>query len=372
MRYLVFFSLLISLFSCKPDDSEKVESGEVIPLKYAKGFSIIKENDFKVITINDAWRGEKSNQQYVLYKNDKPNGYKDALKIKVPISSIACMSLTHIAFIEALGEENSIVAVSGGKFTTNQKVKSYLSTGKIIEVGSAQSIDYESLVERNPTIIMAYGIDESSHKYTDKLKSLGLTSVLNAEYMEVHPLGKAEWIKFVAAFYEKEEEADKIFNQIEAKYQSLVSLVENVPSKPSVFVGMPWNGNWYVAGGKSFQAQLFKDAGANYIWKNNEEKSSIVKSKEVVINDALDADFWLNVNSYHSISSILAYDNRLSNFLAIKDSSVYNNDNKLNKFSGNEYWESGTINPHIILKDLIEIFHPNLIDHQLYYYRKLK
>jgi iron complex transport system substrate-binding protein len=152
---------------------------------------------------------------------------------------------------------------------------------------------------------MGYGIDASSNNYIDKLKALDLEIVLNSEYMETHPLGKAEWIKFIAAFYDKANFADSIFNEIETEYLELLQLTSSIKDKPTVFTGMPWNGAWYVPGAKSFQAQLLKDAGANYLWgKGNEERSSLTKAKEIVIDQAYDADFWNNLNSYNNIKSI--------------------------------------------------------------------
>jgi len=136
---------------------------------------------------------------------------------------------------------------------------------------------------------------------------------------------------------------------------------------------MPWKGAWHVPGSQSFQAQLFKDAGASYLWaEDNESTSSLVKSKEVIIDKALDADYWLNLNAYRSITSIIAYDQKFSTFKAVQVKNLYNNDKRLNVSSGNDYWESGVVNPHIILKDLIKIFHPNLINHKLYYYQRIE
>jgi iron complex transport system substrate-binding protein len=176
----------------------------------------------------------------------------------------------------------------------------------------------------------------------------------------------------VAAFYNKSEMADSIFNNIEMKYLALLELTKNIKEKPTVFTGMPWSGSWYVPGAKSFQAQLFKDAGAQYLWLNNDEVASLVKSKEIIINEAYEADFWLNQNSYKSIVSITDFDENFSGFLSVKKEQLFNNDNRVSDKGGNDYWESGVTNPHLVLKDLIEIFHPNLIEHQFYYYRKLK
>lgn len=374
MKFWYLPILMLFFISCGYDsDSVKDEQQSMLKqLDYAKGFSIEEKNNLKIITIKDAWRGETNSQKYVLYRDSLPNNYKEAVKVKIPIKSIACLSLTHMAFVEALGLENTIVAASGCNYTNSSKIKRLVQNNKIAEVGDEQSINYEVLVENNPSIVMAYGVDESSLTYINKVNQLGLVTVLNAEYMETHPLGKAEWIKFVAAFYDVDEKADSIFKYTKNEYLALTDLTRNIINKPTVFVGMPWNGNWYVAGGKSFQAQLFRDAGGDYLWNDNEEKSSLVKSKEVVYDEAYNADFWLNQNSYTSISAIIEYDDRLKSFKAIKNTMIYNNDNRVNEFSGNDYWESATVYPQRVLKDLIKIFHPELIKHELYYYRKLE
>lgn len=370
MKKVLSIVSLVFILSCENDSTTKKIANTSV--KYAQGFTIEQIEDYQLLTLRDAWRGENTRYQYLLYKNEEPEGYDNTIKVKIPITSIACMSLTHMSFIEALGQEKSIVAASGCNYSSSPKIIERISGDYIVEIGGEQTINYELLIERNPDLIMAYGIDEASLKYIAKLKSTGLKTVLNAEYMEVHPLGKAEWIKFVAAFYDMENEANEIFRQIEKEYNQLAELTKNVKQKPTVFVNMPWSGNWHVAGGASFQNQLFKDAGADYIWSDNNEKSSIIKSKEQVIEDAYETDFWLNLNLYESIESILDYDSRLDGFKAIKTKQIYNNNNRLNQYGGNDYWESGTLNPHIVLKDLIKIFHPDLIEHQLYYYKKLE
>ena len=135
---------------------------------------------------------------------------------------------------------------------------------------------------------------------------------------------------------------------------------------------MPWNGAWHVPGAKSYQAQLFKDAGANYLWKDgNKSEASIIKSKEIIIDEAFSADFWINLNSYKSIAEVVAFDKKFATFKAIKDKNLFNNDKRLTPNFGNDYWESGVVNPQVVLADLIKIFHPELIEHEFYYYQKL-
>jgi len=368
---------ILFLLGCSTDANKQSSkfSDDIIletSVKYAEGFTINRFEGYKVVIINEVWKDAVNTYKYVLYENEKPLGITDVIFIKIPIKTIACMSLTHVAFLESLGVENSIVGISGCNYVNSSTINKEITNFNIKEIGQDQNINYEILVENSPDIVMAYGINSSSNGAINKMKELSLQVVLNSEYMETHPLGKAEWIKFVAAFYNLDGIADSIFNTVEKEYLTLLALTDKIDIKPSVFTGMPWSGSWYIPGGKSFQAQLFKDAGAEYLWIDNDEKSSLVKSKEIIIDEAYDADYWLNQNSYNSITAITSFDANFANFSAIKNKQLFNNDKRLNGKGGNDYWESGVVNPQLVLKDLIKIFHPNLIEHELYYYRKLK
>jgi len=281
------------------------------------------------------------------------------------------MSVTHIALIDQLNQLNSVVAMTGRNTSSNTIVQEMVKSDELKEMGGYQQLNYELLLDLSPDVVMAFGIDQASNSHVNKLKELGLNVVLNAEYMELHPLGKLEWIKFMAAFYDMEEEANQLFTKIEKEYLDLTELTKNVEYKPSVFVGMPWNGSWYIPGGASFVAQYFNDAGANYLWSDNSEQGSYTKSKEVILDEAFEADYWLNLNSYSSKAEVVAYDERFNNFSAYKKNKMYNNNKRLNVEGGNDYWESGVVNPQIVLKDLIEIFHPELLEHEMYYYQHL-
>jgi len=371
-----FFSIVLIFLSCTSSNNNETsltnKSLEKVELNYAKGFDIEQADDYKIITLKNVWKGETTPHQYILYKNTKPTGFEQATFIKIPIKTIVCFSLTHVAFIDKLDELNSIKGLSGADYVSNNKVITKLQAEQIKEIGSEQLVNYELLVELNPDLVMTFGIDETSKTKLNKLKSLGQKVVLNAEYMENHPLGKAEWIKFVGAFYDKDSLAEAIYNNIETEYHKLVELTKAVETKPTVFVGMPWNGAWYLAGGKSFQAQLLKDAGANYLWADNTETSSFVVDKEVIFEKAFDADFWLNLNAFDNLNDVLAVHKKFAKFKSVNNNGVYNNNLRVNYASGNDYWESGVVNPQLILADLIQIFHPNLIEHELYYYKPLK
>jgi iron complex transport system substrate-binding protein len=379
MIFRITFFILVScllFFGCdsstEKNNINNTSSLTTVELNYAKGFEIQEAENYKVITLKNTWKGESTPYQYVLYKNEKPQGFEGATFIKIPIKSIVCFSLTHLAFIDKLEELNSIKALSGCDYVSNETVINKIKNNEIKEIGSSQLVNYELLIDLKPDLVMTFGIDETANNQLNKFKTIGLNVVLNSEYMENHPLGKAEWIKFVAAFYDKDSLAEVIYNDIETNYNKLIAVVKRTDEKPTVFVGMPWNGAWYLAGGKSFQAQLFNDAGANYLWADNTETTSFIVDKEVIIEKALNADYWINLNAFNSINEVTNVDAKLKAFKSVKSGNIYNNNLKVNTANGNDYWESGVINPHLVLADLIKIFHPHLIEHELVYYKRLE
>jgi iron complex transport system substrate-binding protein len=263
--------------------------------------------------------------------------------------------------------------MSSPQFVTNQEVINALNNGEIIDIGYEKKLDFEKIVHLNPDLVLAYGINSEVTGYMKKLNELGITVVLNGEYLEKEPLAKAEWVKFIAPFYNKESVAFQKFDKMAQQYNSLKDIVSEEKSKPLVLNGLPWKGVWYVPGGESFAAQFIKDAGGSYLWGKNRSTEALPLDLETVYEKALKADCWINPGATSSIKDILRIDKRLGDLYVIQTGMIFNNNAVVNQNGGNDYWESGVTNPHLILKDLVKIFHPELLpDHKFVYYKKLK
>jgi iron complex transport system substrate-binding protein len=166
--------------------------------------------------------------------------------------------------------------------------------------------------------------------------------------------------------------ASQKFDSIEAQYNHLLEVSATVEQKPRVLSSLPWKDTWYVPGGRSYFARLIKDAGGDYIWKENKSHESIPLAIEEVIAKGSDADIWINTGTAKYKVDILGKDERLKSIQAYQNNKVYNNNARQNSAGGNAFWETGIVKPHVLLKDLIEIFHPELLNHDLYYYQNLK
>ena len=378
-RYFIFFIIIFST-GCKTKNQNKEHSNKAeifneLPVKYAKGFSISKVNNSFLLTVQNPWQGAHNIvYRYLLVPRGEkiPEGINDVQIIRTPVEKIICMSTTYIAMIDFLGETETIKGISGSSLVSNTQVRKMLQKGEIHDVGYDQGLNFEEIIGLKPDLLMTYGVSGNHVSSVHKLENSGVKVVYNAEYLENTPLGKAEWIKFVGAFYGKEELAAQYFDSIANRYNSLKNLTKSIRHKPSVLTGLPWKESWYVPGGRSFMANFINDAGGRFLWQDNNSRESFPLDLEAVFNKGMQADIWINTGSAGSLNEIADVDDRLANLRPFRNREVFNNNARLNQFGGNDYWESGVIKPQIILEDLIKIFHPDLLSgYKLYFYKKL-
>jgi len=377
MRFFLVAVICIN-FSCegslnKGQNSDKKSGAQ--KNKYALGFQILKQNNITVLEIFNPW--QRAKDVSIKYKLVKTN-FKEADSniftsyIKVPVKKVVCLSTTHIAFIDALGCTDNIVAVSGANLISNSKIRAKIKTKVVYDVGYEQGLNYELLISLKPDVVFAYGIGSDVTGYINKLKELDIPVVLIGEYLESHPLAKAEWIKFFAEFFDRQQIAKMRFDSIAENYNNLKELVSKEKIKPIVMSGLPWSGTWYVSGGKSYTAKLIEDAGGEFLWKSINSHESLPIDLETVFQKSNETDYWLNSGSAKTLKEIISVDSRLSNLKPFKNGKIYNNNARLSETGGNDYWESGVINPDVILKDLIVILHPGLLPgYKPFYYKNL-
>lgn len=362
-------------------------SGEVNPLKEsyrypnansrAERFSIEKSEGSVILTIFNPWQGASGIRHvYHLVKRGEPvpHDLDSSEVIFVPLKKIICMSTTHLGMIIAMGEENSVKAVSGTGFIFSDKVIRMVESGEIEDVGYDGNLNNELILKIAPDLIMMYGVGGESAGYVGKLKELGIKVLFNGDYLEKDPLSKAEWIKVFGALYCKEELAFNIFNSEIKSYDSIRSYIdENIRTRPKVMLGLPYKDTWYISPGNSFISRLIEDAGGDYIWKDTESSVSMPFGIENVYLKALTADYWLNTGAAKTKNEVASVDKRLEDLPCFRLGRLYNNNNRLTKTGGNDYWESGSLYPHKILNDIASILHPELFpDYKSIYYRNIK
>ena len=374
MQRVLLVFVLIGLFSSCTNDKKQAPR-EIDSNNFARGFIIEDLGKVKKLTVFNPW--EKANnvefEYFLVNKNfEIPDSLQSKNIIRTPVERIICMSTSHLGFIEAIGETQSVVGVSGAQYVSNTTILRKFKDGEVVDVGYGQNLNYEAILNQNPDLVMLYGVGGEVTTHVEKLTELGIPVIMNAEYLEEAPLGKAEWIKFMGALYEKENEAELFFKDIKEDYISLKEKINNLIVKPKVLVGSPYKDSWWIPGGNSYMADLIKDAGGDYIGKNNDSHESYVISFENALAYGNEAEVWINMGSLATKREIIATDQRFENFKVLKEGRLFNNNNRMSENGGNDFWESGTVYPNLILRDLISIFYPGTIDEDLVYYREVK
>jgi len=382
---MTYILIILSLIACERTKTIKTKKKNITTsrnnehnyfskIKYAKGFDIkTNTKGYKELTVLNPWhKGEILQKLYLVQRNSNITTPTDGTRIEVPIRSIASLSNTQIGILKSLDEDNKIIAVSVTDNIYDKKLVLRISKGEIIGLGHAANLNFEKIIDLSPelTMLTAY-INKSPVQ--KKLEQAGLSIVYNIEWMESTPLARAEWCKYIACFFNKEKEADKIFNTIEKKYIDAKNLLLTTTTKPSIIAGSQFKGIWYTPNKNSYMARLLEDAGGDYPWVSKETKGSIPLNFETVYDKQENADIWINPGEFTSLKQMLNSDKRYSLFKAFEKKQIFSKTKRINHKGANDYWESGVMKPDIILKDFIKIIHPEkLAEYELYYYKKLQ
>jgi iron complex transport system substrate-binding protein len=349
-----------------------------MPLKYATGFEVAYYPTHKVVTVLKPWFNAEKAFTYVLVpKGQKtPDGFDETQRIEIPIKRLITTSTTHLPHLELLDEINHLVGINDIKYVHSPVINKKFEAGQLAQVGHGASVDLEKIVSLETDLVLTSAIAETNYNAHPTLIQAGIPVVVNADYTEPSLLGRTEWIKFMAVFFNKEKQAEALFDDIVQKYNAYSARVKNMPlsKRPTVFGGTLWRGTWFMAGGKTYAAQLIADAGGRYLWAEDDSHQSLSLDFEVVFEKAQGADFWIAMsNDWHTLTDLENTDERYTAFNAFKTGQVFNANARMSARGGNDYWERGLVEPHMLLADLVKIFHPDqLPDYQLKYYKNLK
>ncbi len=374
MKQLFALSIgLIFLYACKPQSQENTsKSVEGIPIdvKYAKGFQTTDFGSYKLVEITDPTNESDITYKYALLQRGESSSNipSDYSLIEVPIRSTICMTNLQLSNFIKLRAVDKVSGITSTRFLFNKQINDQLKDGRTSKIGIEGEFDTEIVLALNPDIILVSPFKRGGY---DAILNLDIPLVSFLGYKEITPLGQAEWIKFTAMLLGLEEQAQQQFDDIEKKYNELKSLTSSVSQRPTVLSGELHSGNWYVVGGKSYLAKLFQDAGADYFMHNDNESGGFYLDYESVYAQGANADYWRVLNSYNgdfSYEAMKQTDERYADFKAYKDKKVlYCN------LRNTAFYEGSTVEPEVVLADLIHIFHPTLLpNHRPVYYSLLK
>jgi iron complex transport system substrate-binding protein len=376
-RYF-FLAALSTLVSCgRPAEvAEQTAPIRHTPtgLKYAQGFSIIRDSTFTWVEVKTPYPGSPGGYKYLLVPKgiSVPPHDADVRVIRTPVSSIVCTSTSHIPLLDYLDQTDKLTGFPTTDYISSDKMRQRVDRGKVIDVGVDNGLNVEVITALKPELLMGYTMTAEYGQFK-KIEELGIPVVINADYLEKHPLGRAEWIKFAAAFFGEDTKADSVFAEIERDYLQTKLLASALKVKPTILTGIMYGDAWFLPGGKNYAATILADAGYTYPWNEDPSTGFIELSFETVFLKAHACDYWIGAGPFQSRNEIKAADERYAQFDAFKNNRVFSYDARKGAKGGNEYLELGYLRPDIILRDLVKISHPELLpEHKLFFHRRLE
>lgn len=378
LTYIPMLLLLALLFSCGNSQNKPglnlvmggtADSAAMIAPQYAKGFNVKYADNITLLEINDPENKEAEQFHFALvdksFKGEIPNGYT---RLNIPIKSAICMTSLQLSNFLKLDIPEMVVGITSTRHLHNQKMNQQLKEGKTHKIGIEGNFDNEVIIAINPDVIFISPFKRGGY---DAIRNVEIPMIPHLGYKELTPLGQAEWIKVIGLLTGNASLANSTFEAIESRYNNLKSIVDTVKRRPTVFSGEMRGGNWYAVGGRSFLAQLFRDAGGDYFLKENEESGGVTLDYETVYTNAAHADYWRIVNSFegeYSYNVLKEQDNRYTDFDAWKKHGViYCNMKEV------PFYERMPIEPEVVLADFIHVFHPDVLpNHKPQYYHLLK
>lgn len=363
--FLVAFAFL--LLSCKDQQHIAKTTAPNNAVEEAIGFSIEHFENYTKLIIKAPYLNSTDIFEYKFSNNPI-----SADVIKIPIESVVVTSTTHIAMLEMLGVQEKLVGYPNTDYISSEKTRVLIETGAIKELGHEEHINTELLLELKPDLVVGFSVN-SNNKMFQTIEKFGIPVILNGDWLEQTPLGRAEWIKFFGLLFDKEAEATEIYNTISKKYTEAKTLAQSAENTPSVVSGGLYKDIWNLPAGDSFEAAFLRDANTNYFWRDTEGTGSLSLSIESVYDKGKNADVWLSPSYYASMEDLKNAHEIYANFKAFKTQKVYSFVNKKGPTGGLIYFELAPARPDLVLQDIIKIMHPELSsDYQFTFFERLE
>ncbi len=354
MKFIQILSVfLLFVFSCKSKGDQLIDVDNNTVFQHITKVEITETDDTILC---------KSGGKTIYFsKND------------LPLQTAMAIPTSAIAYMSELDLTDKITGISQPDFIYNPKFQQRISEEKTIVIGTFDEIFIEKILINKPDVFFSTS-SPTLAKFHEQLEKENIKVIYIDEYEELNPLARAEYIRLFGILFGKEKEASERFTEIEKNYNEITSLVQkNKSENPSVFANRIYGDVWYMPGGKSFQAGMIADAGGDYLWLSDESSGSLNLSFETVFEKANNADVWINAGDFPDKNSLLASYKNYEWFSAFKSGEVYNWNKRITEKGANDYFETGTARPDLVLKDLAAIFHPELFpDHELLFYKKLE
>lgn len=353
-----------SLYGCAGDSASLPNDFTTIIYtpEHASGFDIRENNrnPSTLVTIRNPWQGDTDVEQYLLILRDGaryPGNFPGQV-VHAPVHRVVCMSTSHVALFDAIGQAKRICGVSGIDYISNSYVREHRMCGEVRDVGYDTNLNFELLYAMRPDIVLLYGVTGENPVITRKLEELAIPYIYIGDYMEESPLGKAEWMVVAAELCDLREAGIDSMRRIAGNYNRLKERIAATPAgkRPRVMLNTPYRDTWFMPSTRSYMVRLIEDAGGEYIYTKNRSNASVAVDLEEAYLLANEADCWINVGACNTLQELTSQNPKFATVPAVRNRRVWNNNRRQTPAGGSDFWESGVVRPDRILEDLHTVF----------------
>ena len=368
--YLLLWMAVVWLTSCGGQSAHSQEDGDTVAFRYAQRITIVKHKDYTDVTLANPWKEGKVLHRYLLVPSQSalPENLPEGTVVRTPLRRSVVFTTVHCALLQMLHQEQHIAGVADLKYIKIPYIHEQVAKGRIADCGDGMSPVIEKIIDQHPDAIFLSPF-ENSGGY-GKVEEIDIPLIECAEYMEVSPLARAEWMRFYGMLFGCEQEADSLFAVVDKNYHAMQQLAKTSKVTRSVVLDKVTGSVWYVPGGKSTIGQMLRDAGCNYPWTTDDHSGSIPLPFETVLEKAGESDIWLfRYSSNHPITyrELMSEHAGYDQFKALRQHEVYGCNVELSLF-----YEESPFRPDWLLGDFVRMLHPDITNlPPLRYYHQL-
>jgi len=355
-KYLNLLVISLLLYSCNVSNQSENSNGDTLQLKYAKNLLMVEYDAGIDVQLRNPWDTTQTLHRYWLTETETTSPFPNSTLVHIPLKHVGVFTAVHCSLLDELGCLDAIAGVCEPEYIHNQGVQNRLKEDRIIDLGSGLNPNLERIMQIMPDAVMPSPFQDNGGY--GRLESIGIPIIECADYMEVSPLARAEWMKFYGRLFGVTKRADSLFNAVEHDYLATKETASHIKQRPTLVVDRPYSGTWYIPAGQSTMGIMYQDAGADYLWSETPGSGSLPLSQEHVLERAINADIW--VLKYNQDADLtygqMASDHPISKeFNAYKNHQVYACNTHIIPF-----YEETPFHPERLLADLLQIFHPEL------------
>ncbi len=366
MKKILFLLTIVLLTACgeqRPPQSwaERLQEStapDSLVFRYARLIHVEQREGCRVVYIDNPWMQGKGLHTYVLVPYDAPlpDDLPGGTIVRTPLRRSVVFTSVHCALIDQLQATAQVAGVADLKYIKVPFVQEGVQSGRIADCGDGMSPVVEKIIDTEADALLLSPF-ENAGGY-GQMEDINIPIVECAEYMEMSPLARAEWMRFYGMLYGKEKEAEQLFAQVETNYTTLKQQAATVADRPSVLVDKMAGSVWYVPGGRSTIGQMLSDANADYPWTDDTHSGSLQLAIETVLERAGESDFWLlryDSPTPLTMLQLLSEKDGYRMVRSVENERVYGCNVTTSMF-----YEETPFRPDLLLQDLIKILHPDI------------